>query len=179
MKEKLKFGWAEVSITPEKRPMLAGQFYPRISQYVETPITVTALAIEAGAEQAIFCSVDQTHIYASITNGVRGILARTIPDFDARKLIINATHTHTAFDYADENGIGLDALEEYLGMQSAPVEGLGKDCRSRDRGLEKQGSRRIFDRIRPRRRRNVPPRDLHRRNRKDVGRRDASEFLSS
>lgn len=125
MKEKLKFGWAEVSITPEKRPMLAGQFYPRISQYVETPITVTALAIEAGSEQAIFCSADQTHIYASITKGVRKILASTIPDFDANKLIINATHTHTAFDYADENGIGLDALEEYLGMQSAPVEGQG------------------------------------------------------
>ena len=45
-------GWSEVSITPEgKRIRLAGQFAERISEYVETPITVTALAIESDGDE--------------------------------------------------------------------------------------------------------------------------------
>ena len=47
---KLLAGWSEVSITPEKRIGLAGQFAERISEYVETPITVTALAVESDGE---------------------------------------------------------------------------------------------------------------------------------
>ena len=33
-----KIGWSEVSITPDKKVSLVGQFYERISKYVETPI---------------------------------------------------------------------------------------------------------------------------------------------
>ena len=51
---KLKFGWAEQSITPDKKVSLAGQFTERISEYVEKPICVTALAISSETDQAIF-----------------------------------------------------------------------------------------------------------------------------
>ena len=40
---KLKIGWSEISITPDKKVSLAGQFAERISEYVEKPITATAL----------------------------------------------------------------------------------------------------------------------------------------
>ena len=44
--EKLKIGWGEESIVPKGRKVsLVGQFYERISDEVETPISVTALAI--------------------------------------------------------------------------------------------------------------------------------------
>ena len=33
----LKIGWGEVSITPDKKISLAGQFAERISEYVEKP----------------------------------------------------------------------------------------------------------------------------------------------
>ena len=47
-KNPIKIGWSEVSITPEKKICLAGQFYQRVSQYVETPIVAVAMAIESG-----------------------------------------------------------------------------------------------------------------------------------
>ena len=44
---KIKIGWSEVSIVPEGRKVdLVGQFYERISDVVETPIAVTALAMD-------------------------------------------------------------------------------------------------------------------------------------
>ena len=126
MKHQLKIGWSEVSLTPEGRRLrLVGQFYGRVSQYVETPITATALAIEAGDEQAIIISADQTHVYADITRGVRELIAERIPDFDASKLIIGATHSHTAFDYEAPSEGGLNVLFEYLGMTEEHVEGKG------------------------------------------------------
>ena len=48
---KLNIGWSEVSITPEKKISLAGQFAERISQYVEKPLTATAMAVECGGDQ--------------------------------------------------------------------------------------------------------------------------------
>ena len=71
MKNKIKFGWAEGSITPEKRIRLAGQFYDRISQEVESPVTATALAIQAGDQQTILCSVDETHIFGDLVERIR------------------------------------------------------------------------------------------------------------
>ena len=79
MAEKLRFGWNETDITPDGRVSIPGQFYSRISQYVETPLTATALAIESGKEQAILCSVDQTHV--KIDNTVIGKL------FSVRRVI--------------------------------------------------------------------------------------------
>ena len=55
---KLYIGWSEVDITPDKKISLAGQFAERISQYVEKPLTATALAVEAGGEQMVLVSTD-------------------------------------------------------------------------------------------------------------------------
>ena len=44
-------GWGEESLVPSKKVRLAGQFYERISQYVESEITATAMAVEADGEQ--------------------------------------------------------------------------------------------------------------------------------
>ena len=58
---KIKFGWSEVSIVPEGRRVdLVGQFYERISGEVETPIAVTALAMECGDEHFVFVACDLT-----------------------------------------------------------------------------------------------------------------------
>jgi hypothetical protein len=44
----LKLGWATVDITPDRPIFLAGQMYTRVSQYVQDPITATALVVENG-----------------------------------------------------------------------------------------------------------------------------------
>ena len=59
---KIKIGWAEESLVPDKKVSLAGQFYERISEYVESEITATALAIEADGEEMIVVSADMGNI---------------------------------------------------------------------------------------------------------------------
>ncbi len=98
MKAKIKIGWAEESITPDKKIGLAGQFYERISQYVETPITVTAMAVEAGGEQMVICSCDLVSVQDNLLAEVRERLKGKV-DFPLEKLIVNATHSHTSFVY--------------------------------------------------------------------------------
>ena len=55
----IKFGWSEVDLVPEGAKVdLAGQFYERISDKVESKLTVTAWAVDSGSDAAIFCSCD-------------------------------------------------------------------------------------------------------------------------
>ena len=60
MSNTLRIGLSEVSITPEKSISLVGQFYERISEYVETPITCTCLVIEKDGEKIYFNIPDKT-----------------------------------------------------------------------------------------------------------------------
>ena len=57
---KILIGWGERSLVPDKKVRLAGQFYERISQYVESEITATALAIESNGDSMIMVSADMT-----------------------------------------------------------------------------------------------------------------------
>lgn len=89
-------GWAEESLVPEKKVSLAGQFYERISEYVESEITATAMAVESGGEQMILVSADIPSITDNQLDIAREKLKVLLPDFDTRKLIVAATHTHTS-----------------------------------------------------------------------------------
>ena len=98
--DKIVVGWAEESITPEKKIALAGQFAERISEYVETPITVTALAIESGGEQMILCACDLVSIGENLMRDVREKIARENAEIDVDGIIISAIHTHSSHTYA-------------------------------------------------------------------------------
>ncbi len=43
-------GWSCKDITPDRPVSLQGQYYQRISQYVQSPLKVTALALESRTE---------------------------------------------------------------------------------------------------------------------------------
>ncbi len=96
---KLLTGWSEVSITPDKKIGLAGQFIERISEYIETPITATALAIESDGEQMIICSCDLAYVSKNLLMAVRARVTALADGIYADKIIINATHTHTSHVY--------------------------------------------------------------------------------
>ena len=121
MNEALKIGIAEVSITPEGKSIaLTGQFYERISEYVETPITMTCIAVTKDGEQMTIISSDLTSICDALVERVRENL-RDLPGFDPMKLMMNATHTHTSHTYGKaqantKNLIGgLDVLKRFMG----------------------------------------------------------------
>ena len=93
---KLKIGWSEVNITPDKKVALDGQFAERISQYVEKPITITAMAIDSGDDHAIMCSVDLLMMKRQVVAEVRARLAGNELGIDPDKILFSAIHTHTA-----------------------------------------------------------------------------------
>ena len=97
----LHTGAATVSITPDKPVALDGQFNTRISCGVDNPITATAVAIEAReggrcVDQAILLSVDIVVFRRPIPQPLREKLHAMLPEFDSRKLVMTATHTHTS-----------------------------------------------------------------------------------
>lgn len=99
----LLIGWAMSDITQEGPVSLWGQYYERISEYVQSPLKATALAIESvnddgSKEQAIMVSFDLLYINKALQESLRDLVKGQIPDFDVNKLFINSTHTHSGPD---------------------------------------------------------------------------------
>ena len=98
---KLYAGWSTKSITPDQPVALNGQAATRISREIKDPITCTALAIETrdgnkSIETAILVSVDVIGIPDILLDKVKSLVGKKLPDFDVNKMVLNATHTHTA-----------------------------------------------------------------------------------
>ncbi|HOM15794.1 MAG TPA: hypothetical protein PLQ00_00605 [Thermoguttaceae bacterium] len=94
-------GSATVDITPDKPVALQGQFHLRICKGVDNPLRAVAVALETrqadhAEDQAIFISCDLTGITEELQQKLRDRLRQELADFDGRKLVLTATHTHTA-----------------------------------------------------------------------------------
>ncbi len=97
----LHVGAATVDITPDRPVALDGQMHVRISEKPETPIFVTALALESregdeSLDQALMISCDLVAIRPGVIELVREKAQGKLSGFDLNKLVLNATHTHTA-----------------------------------------------------------------------------------
>ncbi|NLB81515.1 MAG: hypothetical protein GX800_07895, partial [Clostridiaceae bacterium] len=128
--EKLLIGWAEKSITPDKKVNLAGQFFERISEHVETPVTVTAMAVERGGEQLIICSCDLGNIKDELMSCVRDAVYEKNNEIDINKIILAATHTHTSLLYNTKevsSGNTLEGLRRYWPEDKEFVESVADD----------------------------------------------------
>ncbi len=130
--KKILIGWASRNITPEKKVSLLGQFHVRISEKVNDPLTTTALALESGdgQEQAVMVSLDAAWVSDAAVKLCRTKLMRELPGFDPGKMLINATHTHTApmslcavFPLPDPPGLGDEVMtvDEYDDFLSAKI----------------------------------------------------------
>ncbi len=95
------FGWAQESILPNRPVAIGGQYETRISGEVHDPLTVTALVIETRDQEqtldyVIWVSCDLSGIRQQSVDRVRERIAREVPEINPQKIIISATHTHTA-----------------------------------------------------------------------------------
>ena len=134
---KILIGWAEESLVPDKKVSLAGQFYERISEAVESEICATAMAVESDEEQMILVSVDMEGFPEALVNLAREKFAKLTKEIDPRKLIISATHTHAAMRVAgrgsakSKSGQMVDAraamLEEFLPKDKLYVANVTSD----------------------------------------------------
>ena len=123
----LKMGWAEVDITPEKGTKigLAGQFFERITDEVESRITVTAFALESGNEKMVIASCDLVAIGNNLHKLVKEQVESKYPELKD-KVITNAIHTHTSYEYvrtSSDVASSLDVLKQMLpeGMEYKPL----------------------------------------------------------
>ncbi|MFA6293373.1 MAG: hypothetical protein WC637_16430 [Victivallales bacterium] len=123
-------GWASRDITPEKKVSLSGQFHVRISERINDPLTTTVLALEStdGREQAFIVSLDAIWVSDSLMNQWREKLKIELPEFDSEKLLISATHTHTAPSqlsavFSDPPNLRTDIMpdEEYTNFLSTKI----------------------------------------------------------
>jgi len=119
-KQPLLIGWAIEDITPDGPVSLQGQYYERISEYVQSPLTATAFAIESvdesgKKEQSIMISLDVVSFKDALQDSLRSMLKGKIPGFDLNKIFLNATHTHSSFDTglaSKDRGMLLDKLSK-------------------------------------------------------------------
>lgn len=97
----IRIGWATADITPTGPASLFGQYYERVSTYVESPLTITVCAIESDKEQAIMVSMDLLCSTTALQDALRKVLVPLLPEFDLKKLFLFATHTHSAPEPAE------------------------------------------------------------------------------
>ncbi len=105
---------------------LAGQMHTRVSKSVHDPVTATALAIESGGEQAVMVALDVVAIDKRLMDTLRARLKSALPEFDSRKLILNATHTHTAPEMREGNyqiPAGVVTPSEYIDFLTDKLSG--------------------------------------------------------
>ncbi|MBQ7897168.1 MAG: hypothetical protein IJ323_01960 [Clostridia bacterium] len=113
---KIKFGWSEQSIVPEGRKVdLVGQFYERISDVVETPISITALAIECGDDAAIFCVCDLVSVSSSLLKALRDAIPDGILPKD--KIMLSVIHTHTSMGYSTRSDLFGSSLQALMALK--------------------------------------------------------------
>ena len=94
-------GTGEADITPRLPVALAGQMHLRIAQAAETPLTANVVALESqdggrSVDAAILVSCDVVVIPEILIQMIRDAVQKKLPELDVNKIILNATHTHTA-----------------------------------------------------------------------------------
>jgi hypothetical protein len=101
----LNIGWATRDVTPERPVVLGAQFHMRISEGVDGPVTVTAMALstdDSPNSSVVFVACDVggfRHKWYDENNFLelcRETLRARAPEIDVSRVILNATHTHTA-----------------------------------------------------------------------------------
>ena len=117
---KILIGWAEESIVPDKKVSLQGQFFERISEYVESEISVTAMAVQTDEDEMILMSLDVEGLDYSMLQLAREKFVKLTREVDPSKLMVAATHTHTSLRLvspkpgAGRFGTAAAILQEYM-----------------------------------------------------------------
>lgn len=97
----LSIGTAVADITPATPVAVQGQFYLRIADTIETPLTANVIALESregshSLDAAIMVSCDLVIIPGKLIEMIRNEVHKQIPELDVSKIFLNATHTHTS-----------------------------------------------------------------------------------
>ena len=98
MSKPLKIGWSTKEFSTNEPTCMHGQFHVRICEGILDPVTVTALALDNGDEQMVWISCDVEHIADITSKLIREKIKKLVPEVNAEKVVMNATHTHCTTD---------------------------------------------------------------------------------
>jgi len=127
----LHIGAASVSITPDRPVAVSGQMNTRIAREVQSEVQANALAMESRdgeevVEQAVFVACGLVSISEDVRARACEVLGARIPDFDLGKIVISATHSHTApvmregkYEIPDEDVMRPAEYAEFLSLRIA------------------------------------------------------------
>lgn len=98
---RLYVGRATVDITPKLPVAVTGQFHLRIAEVAQTPLQANILVMETregrtSIDCAVMVSCDVLYIPTDLIAILRESVGRQLKGLDTRKIILNASHTHTA-----------------------------------------------------------------------------------
>lgn len=117
----LNIGAVSIDMTPPLPVSLDGQMRLRIAEEVQSPLTAGIVVLENVdgdfKNVSVWVSLELVVITEKLKNMIEERIETLIPDIDARKLIINATHTHTGPSTRIGNFIlpeGVRSIEETL-----------------------------------------------------------------
>ncbi len=100
-KPQLYVGTATADITPSGPVATCGMFELRLSKTVETPLLANVIVLESrqgekSLDYALLIACDLAYISDDVFRMVCEGVKRQLPDLDPKKIILSATHTHTA-----------------------------------------------------------------------------------
>lgn len=101
---RIRIGWASRDVSSSEPVNMSGQFHMRISRGIMDPLTVTAMVLENNGVTSVFVSGDMIDCRSHILDELRERVAARYPQLDPRRIVLNATHTHTAITHV--GGIG-------------------------------------------------------------------------
>lgn len=139
----MHLGVAERDITPPLPVALDGQMYLRIAKEIETPLMANILILENSEEGrtkdlVVFVSLDLVSIPDELRAEVRRKVLLKVPDIQSEKIILSATHTHTAAVVRSDLYIipdGVTSVEETIQFISDQIsDGIREAWESREGG---------------------------------------------
>ncbi|MDQ6477168.1 hypothetical protein [Dyadobacter sp. LHD-138] len=97
----LYVGASTVDITPAMPVALDGQMQLRVAKTIETPLTANVVVLDSregntGTNVSVFVSCDLVAIPKEFLKMIRDAVSTRVHGIDPDKIIVNATHTHTA-----------------------------------------------------------------------------------
>ncbi|MDO5580588.1 MAG: sugar phosphate isomerase/epimerase [Planctomycetia bacterium] len=132
----LYVGMKTCNITPDKPMFLAGQFYTRFGPVGKYPIQANILAIESRSgdkqeDSALVIGIDIASSRADFFLPLREAIKKEIPDFDLKKLIVGATHTHSSavvYDYKWEMPKEVIKPSEWVAWSTVKIAKAAKEA---------------------------------------------------
>ena len=90
----MKCGYFKKEFTPPAGGYMSGKAYPRISQGVEDPLNIRAIAFEENG-LAVVLVFDLVGMYQDLCNTIRDYVASKL-GMERKSILVSCTHTHYA-----------------------------------------------------------------------------------